>query len=343
MVAVTQRIKAVKQPRGGYLHPKVFAQQKFSDGIALDSDSESIRPNVVGLTVDYLFRSALPNTSAEDAFNISLLGAKYTGHLSHSLSLLSKIKGLDDDSIISAAKLSNYDGSYRSGFMPNYDPADNVNPNSADIEDIRIMVQRTQAFFNTFEPVTVAGFTFRENSIDQSGFTQTITAGDGDFLTKNGLWDLKVSKRPPTSIHTLQLLVYYLMGLHSMGDDGKPMYGGNFQNVEHIGFFNPRLNIAYTLNVKDIPADVIRIVEDEIIGYNQSLEPSALVSDQTAPKIIPVGPLEVDLTVLRATSIEHAMPRRTRRYFDAFRQLFSKKLSTVQPNEKDDDDTSRQS
>lgn len=341
MVAVTQRIKAVKQPRGGYLSPKIFTDQTFSDGIVLHE--ESLRPTVFGLTVEYLFRSTLPEISPKEAFNISLKGANYTGYLQHGLSLLSKVKGLDDDSIISAAKLSNYDGSYRSGFMPNYDPADNINPNNEDIENIRIMVQRTQAFFNTFEPVTVAGFTFKENSIDQSGFTQTITAGDGDFLTKNGLWDLKVSKAPPTPIHTLQLLVYYLMGLHSMGDDGRPLYDGNFQNIEHLGIFNPRLNIAYTLNTKDIPADVIRIVEDEVIGYSQSLQPSVIVSDQTAQKTIPGESLEADLTVLRAASIEHATPRRTRRYLDSFRQLFSKKLSTVQPVEKDDDDISRQS
>lgn len=322
MAAVTQRIKSVKQPRGGYLPPKIFAERTFSDGIVLHE--ESLRPTVSGLTVDYLFRSTLPKTSVKEAFNISLLGAKYTGHLPHALSLLSKIKGLDDDSITSAAKLTNYDGSYRTGFMPNYDPADNVNPDSADIENIRTMVNRTKTFFNT-EPVTVDGFTFIENSMDQSGFTQTITAGDGDFLTKNGLWDLKVSKKPPTSIHTLQLLVYYLMGLHSMGDDGKPLYGGNFQHVEHLGIFNPRLNIAYTLKVKDIPADVIRIVEDEVIGYSQSLQPSVLVSDQTAQKPIPVESFEADLIVLRAASIEHATPRRTRRYLDSFRQLFSKK------------------
>lgn len=325
MVAVTQRIKEVKQPRGGYLHPNTFHKREFDDGVILSP--ESLRPTVTGLTVDYLFRSTLPQTSVNEAFRISLLGAKYTGYFPHAQSLLSKVTGLDDDSIISAAKLTNYDGSYRTGYMPNYDPADNVNPNSEDIENIRTMVHRTQKFFSTFEPVTVDGFTFIENSVDKSGFTPIIHAGDGDFLTAHGLWDLKVSKKPPTSAHTLQLLIYRLMGLHSMGDDGSPMYDGNFQAIEHLGIFNPRLNIAYTLNVEEIPQEVIRIVEDEIIGYNQIISetPLTILSEPVENKLSKAS-LEPKLTVLRAIPIEPATPRLTSRIFDSLKQLFTKKL-----------------
>ena len=37
------------------------------------------------------------------------------------------------------------------------------------------------------------------------GYTSTITVGDGDFMTQDGIWDIKVSKNPPTKEHTLQV------------------------------------------------------------------------------------------------------------------------------------------
>lgn len=79
------------------------------------------------------------------------------------------------------------------------------------------------------------GFTF------EGGYTDIITTGDGDFLTENTLWDFKVTKTNPTNKHTLQLLVYYLMGKQSKHD--------YFDNIDSIGIFNPRLNNAYTLDI----------------------------------------------------------------------------------------------
>lgn len=266
MASVVQRIKEIKQPRGGYIHPKTLVQQQFSDGIALSV--ESLRPNIVGLTVDYLSRAHLPGVKIVDAFYISRLGAHIGGFTDQADFLLSQITNINNDnSIIAAAKLASYDGIYRAGFMCDYDPSLNVIPNSDDIINIRTMVYRTVRFFRNFEPITVDGFEFISDSKSKSGFTNTITAGDGDFLTADGLWDLKVLKDQPSSIHTLQLLVYHLMGLRSFNGDGTPLYGGNFHSVKHLGIFNPRLNTAYTIDISDIPKDIIRQVETLVIGY----------------------------------------------------------------------------
>lgn len=265
MASVVQRIKEIKQPRGGYLHPKFFAQHQFSDGIILHT--ESISPVTAGLVVDYLFRTTLSKSKLQIIFEPSLLGAQIGGYRLRAEQLISEIVGLDERSIIAAAKLTGYDQIYRAGFIPPSDPSQTINPNSQDIENILTMVDRTSKFFTSFEPVTVDSFTFMSDSIQRSGFTSSITAGDGDVLTAEGLWDLKVSVKGPTSIHTLQILIYHLMGLRSFHADGTPLYDGNFQNVKHLGIFNPRLNTAYTIEVADIPKEVIREVETLVIGY----------------------------------------------------------------------------
>ena len=55
MVSVTQRIKQIKQPRGGYLPVKAFTVTTLDDGQALNPE-ESIAASLVGTAVDYLSR-----------------------------------------------------------------------------------------------------------------------------------------------------------------------------------------------------------------------------------------------------------------------------------------------
>ena len=114
-----------------------------------------------------------------------------------------------------------------------------------------------------FGPVTVNGFVFAEidgeGSFVKSGYTDTVDSGDGDFLTNDTIWDFKVSKANPTSKHTLQLLMYYIMGKHSGMDI--------FRNINKLGFFNPKLNTVYILEAERIPPEIIRTVEEDIICY----------------------------------------------------------------------------
>ena len=55
MVSVTQRIKQIKQPRGGYLPVKAFTVTTLDDGQVLNPE-ESIAASLVGTAVDYLSR-----------------------------------------------------------------------------------------------------------------------------------------------------------------------------------------------------------------------------------------------------------------------------------------------
>lgn len=259
MASVTGRINAIKQPYGGYIKPSEFLPTTFDDGITLDI-GENIHGIIIGLAVDYLTRFVL-GTDLKKAFDISLRGAGISEFMSSidgvnvATELLSGIKGLDDYSITNACKLVTFDVWLRNPnaalFSSNYKE---TNPNKQTIQNIKIMVDRSLCFFEKYGPITKNGFTFEEN-----GYTATVSSGDGDFLTSDTLWDFKVSKSKPKKEHTLQLLMYWIMGQHSGQDI--------FKTITKLGIFNPRLNTVYLLNVSNIPSETIKIIENDVICY----------------------------------------------------------------------------
>ncbi|ADL50560.1 hypothetical protein [Clostridium cellulovorans] len=250
MASVTQRIKQIKQPTGGYIKPKEFTVVNLNDGIDLKCD-ENIHSSLVGLAVDYMTRYVI-GTPKEYAFKISLLGASSINEDGYAQKLLKGISGLDDKSISNACKLVGYDVCFRAG-LSGYKPVQDIEPNIDTISNIRTMVNRSVNFLNEYGPMVKDGFTF------EGGYTNIVSTGDGDFLTKNTLWDFKVSKKAPTNAHTLQLLMYYLMGIHSIHEE--------FKSIINLGIFNPRLNNVYLLEISKIPQNIIEQVSSEVIGY----------------------------------------------------------------------------
>ena len=73
MPSFTQRIKEIKQTRGGYLNPNNFEEIQI-EVIQPLNEEENIHAILIGLSSDYLTRFSLGATS-KDAFKISLLGA----------------------------------------------------------------------------------------------------------------------------------------------------------------------------------------------------------------------------------------------------------------------------
>ena len=249
--SVTQRIRQIKQPRGGYISPKMLKAVSLGEGIDALNTEENVHPSLIGTTVDYMTRFML-GTPVVDAFAISMLGAQCIEEDSTASRLMSGIKGLDDRSIINAVKLTGFDVCFRSNPM-GYRPVKGINPDESTIQNVRTMVERALHFFDVYGPKTLDGFTFG------GGYTNTVSAGDGDFMTANTLWDFKVSKYRPSKEHTLQLLMYWRMGLHSVHAE--------FQSIKYLGVYNPRLNKVYRIKVDAIPDDVIAEVEKDVIGY----------------------------------------------------------------------------
>lgn len=250
---VTQRARTVKQPRNGYINPEKMESIQLGEGIEALNPEENISPALVGTAVDNMTRYLLGG-SVKDAFEISLFGARGIREETKAQELLNGIKGLDADSIINAVKLTGYDCIYRAS-TSQYVPVDELMPDAATIENIITMLIRSQYFFEKYGPMVMHGFTFEE------GYSNTVSEGDGDFLTKDTLWDFKVSKRPIKREHTLQLLIYWRLGLHSIHPE--------FMDIQYLGIFNPRMNIVSRIAVSDIPTDIIREVEKEVIGYGE--------------------------------------------------------------------------
>ncbi|MCX4375980.1 MAG: hypothetical protein OSJ61_07385 [Lachnospiraceae bacterium] len=259
MSSVTARINEIKQPRGGYIKPSAFITTSFNDGNIL-SEQENIHASIIGMAVDYLTRF-MSGADLLDSFKISLLGVKAATSFGNKSTLkvaeklLKGIKGLDNDSIINACKLVTFDVWYRNPMnavmAKDYSA---TNPDKETINNIKIMVKRSLAFWDKYGPITVDGFTF-----ETDGYTEIVNSGDGDYLTADTMWDFKVSKSKPTNKHTLQLLMYWIMGQHC----GKAEY----KKITKLGIFNPRLNIAYILEMETIPQNIIEDVEQNVICY----------------------------------------------------------------------------
>ena len=249
--SVTQRIKIVQQPRGGYINPKEFKTEKIDDGYKKLNDSESVNTGLLSTAVDYLTRFML-GVPITKVFAISFQGAGEIDEEENAAILMAGINGLDDESINNAVKLSGYDVCFRSG-KTYYKPVDEIVPDEATIENIRIMVNRALVFFEKYGPKVLDGFTF------EGGYTDAVRTGDGDFTTEDTIWEFKTSKLPIKKEHTLQLLMYWRMGLRSIHPE--------FKNIKYLGIFNPRQNTVSRIAVKDILEETIKEVETEVIGY----------------------------------------------------------------------------
>lgn len=264
MASVTKRISEIAQPRGGYVNLNDFEVKQFENITECwDISKENIHPTIVGMATDYLTRFYLTN-DAESAFEISLMGAELAEELfgvkgakENAQKLLNEIKDINvenDKRVIATCKLVTYDVYKRN---PAYATADNgpdsINPNRETIENISIMVARTTAFWNVYGPIVKDGFTF------EGGYTDTIDSGDGDYMTDDTIWDMKVSKSKPTPKHTLQLIVYWRMGLESLHKE--------FQKIKYVGIFNPRLNTVYRYELKKLSKETIKEIDSYVIGY----------------------------------------------------------------------------
>lgn len=217
--------------------------------------STTAEASLSGTAVDYLSRLA-DGAEPEQAFAISLLGARNldatTFRQAQAAARALTGSRIDEAAIVTACRLASYDVAYRVGPHA-YRPGSACVPDAATIEHIRIMVARSTTFFQELGPVIADGFTF------PGAYTKLITSGDGDVLTADTLWDFKVSAYPPTKEHTLQLLIYAIMGQHSTRTE--------LRSISKIGVFNPRLNTGYRITLAEIPADMLDIIARDVIGY----------------------------------------------------------------------------
>lgn len=264
MPTVTYWVGKSIQPPGGYISNNIFNEKCISDDTIITNKNENISKNFVGLCVDYLTRFIIEKDK-ERAFEIPLRGfeempvdirEKFCPFVTKD-ELLKDINGLDDISIKRMCMLCCFDRYWRNGIIGREDVL-SCYPNERTIYNIRIMVERTCSLIESYGGIADYGFTF------EGGYTKKIQAGDGDFITKDTLWDLKVSRMNDiNAVWTLQVIVYWIMGQHSNIS--------KYKDIDKIGIFNARNNKAYVANVCDIPKDIILDIEDDIIGYDREI------------------------------------------------------------------------
>lgn len=262
-LSVTQRIKGVPkegikgvtQPRGGYLPIKLFHSNNLGDGGIEALEVESVSSGIVGSAVDYLTRFQYVD-NVHDAFPVARRGVERLNRLygidesGYCDELMSRVKGLDDDSIFAACQLAGFDSVYRANV---YSSVQDISPDKATIRNIRRMVERCKIFVHNMngDEGVICGPTFSR------GYTDTVASGDADLCTQSTMCDFKTSINPPNKNDTLQVFIYFLLGYHD----------GRYDGIDHIALFNPRTNIEYFLSIYEIDAEVRRAVELEVIGY----------------------------------------------------------------------------
>ena len=104
-----------------------------------------------------------------------------------------------------------------------------------------------------------------------------------------------MSKAAPTSKHTLQILMYYVMGLHSVHS--------YFKEIAYLGFFNPRLNTVYMCAVSAISEETIKEIENTVICYNAPAQDAFELPKNISNSKLAAAPAEVYYPVSAICSV----------------------------------------
>ncbi len=262
MPSVTQRIKSIKQPRGGYLKPARFTTTILNNDDTI-LQCENVNPITVGLVVDYMTRvrigeKKINDFDIKDVFRISLKGASLVDKpmYDYAIGIVELIEA-NSASILTikeCCKLVTFDSKYRSGI---WSPEYLVDISESDATIIHKLIDLSILFFEEYGPFLESGMTF------EGGYTETVSTGDADFITQDTLWDFKASKNKILPRYTLQLYMYFLMGLNSNQNI-------LFKSLQYIGFYNPIRNEVIRLEINDIEAEIKEAVLYEVLGYEKN-------------------------------------------------------------------------
>ncbi|MDO4220188.1 MAG: hypothetical protein Q4D22_03095 [Candidatus Saccharibacteria bacterium] len=265
------------QSRGGFIHPKDMAESSFDEdkfslytyAQLVETSYIGIPPSSLGTLFDYLLRTEMYISSGVEtmdaimnSFFTSVKGATRVNEFDKVRDLMINLydcynrKKENYRKIVSlAVQLVRYDTAFRSGYFdPNEKPY-KVAEEEASIIDY--MLKATQIYLMTHEKITRLGVSF--NAIG----AKNCAPSDADLLGEDALIDIKLIRKEPTSQHTLQLLLYYIMGLHEYHDE--------FVGVKYLKVLNPRKGKIYSYDIAKIDIDTLKHVEKNIMGYNESV------------------------------------------------------------------------
>ncbi|VEU76073.1 hypothetical protein [Mycoplasmopsis columboralis] len=255
--SVKSATRIIEQPSEGFLKTTDFQKIRIQDGIQLHKE-ENIHGNLTLPAIDHLTKFML-GENIISAFWLSWCGSyskyldwKEIKYLKNYYQLINEITGLDDQSIINACKLVSFDiCSYWTTDV--YKPIEEINPDAETIENIRTIVQRNIKFFHEFGPILSTEFPVEDKNEEVNIF------GEIDYVTYDTLWIIKPFKNSFRKERRLELLMYYIMGWHSEME--------MFKKINKIGYYNPRKNIVYTMDIHRIDPELIKWVSEFVLKY----------------------------------------------------------------------------
>ena len=132
----------------------------------------------------------------------------------------------------------------------NFDLIDEL-PDEHTIENIREMVNRSLRYFQHQAKLVNVGdrlsVKYKEDNI----------YGDYDYLTDDSLIDMKVLSKKIANKYTLQIILYWILGMKSK----KKL----FSNVRYLKFYNPRLNVEYSFDLDDLTPEILKPILEEVL------------------------------------------------------------------------------
>lgn len=232
--------------------PKVFKKIELGSSQDLLCKDENVSAGLIGTCIDYMSRLIFLKDS--NAFDIAKKGAVLVDDLSGFNQRLKSIKAslrmsggkVSDKVLKNALQMCVYDTAYRSGTYPV--PVGKIEPDKKTCDHIRFMLNNVKNFFEKVGIPKLSGFTVNSR--------YDFIFGDGDFLSDDYVLDFKTISGNLLSKMTLQILLYYVLGL----EEGKY---DEFSKVKKLLFFNPRKNIMYTCSISDI-SDAIETMKKRI-------------------------------------------------------------------------------
>lgn len=154
----------------------------------------------------------------------------------------SEIDDLPDEVFKMARDVCAWEEAYRSGMYVKPE----TYPDKVTISHIREMLKRVEHFFKEY------GWPTRDAFIAST--KNNCLAGEGDYLLKDVLVDLKVSNAQSMQIYWVrQLLVYYTLGFYNHFNDEK---------INCLMIFNARTDTVYFVKIADVDESVFEFVNN---------------------------------------------------------------------------------
>lgn len=258
-VSITQFAKQAKSlPLNKIIKSQDFRTKHLSEDALISEVDEIITPSNFGTELDYLTHFVmLADDHAFDLANIEL--KRYLDHglitpaefirvinkeekLGRLTENISEVDDIPDKVFRLALDICAWEVAFRTNKY--IEPT--VYPDSVTIRHMKVMMKRIENFFDQF------GWPIRDAFIasTKNGYL----SGDGDYLLKNTIVDLKASNKTTMQIYWVrQLLLYYTLGFYNHFNDEK---------IDRLMIFNARTDMVFYINVTKIDKSALEFVND---------------------------------------------------------------------------------